>query len=162
MHIRKATTMDMPAIQAIYARARAYMRQTGNPNQWKDNAPAQSLIDRYIAQGVLMVAEDQGLLQAVFALIPGPDPTYSYIEGKWLNDAPYAAIHSVASAGLMPGMLGVCLAYADTLYDNLRIDTHHDNLVMQHLLDKHGFTRCGIIYLENGDPRIAYHKVKTC
>lgn len=162
MHIRKATTADMEAIQAIYVRAREYMRQTGNPNQWKHNSPARSLLEHYLAQGVLMVAEDSREMHAVFALIPGPDPTYSYIKGKWLNDAPYAAMHSVASAGKQPGMLGVCLAYADALYDNLRIDTHHDNRVMQHLLIKHGFTRCGIIYLENGEPRIAYQRIKTC
>ncbi len=161
MHIRKATTTDMPEIKTIYARARAYMRQTGNPNQWKDNAPAQSLLDSYLQHGVLLVAEEQEEIHAVFALIPGIDPTYHYIEGQWLNDEPYAAIHSVASAGKKPGMLGVCLDYAAGLYPNLRIDTHHDNLVMQHLLDKHGFTRCGIIYLANGEPRIAYQR-KTC
>ena len=27
------------------------------------------------------------------------------------------------------------------------------------LLEKHGFQRTGIIYLEDGDPRIAYEKV---
>ena len=42
---------------------------------------------------------------------------------------------------------------------HLRIDTHEDNLVMQHVLEKNGFTKCGIIYLESGDPRLAYEKL---
>ena len=27
---------------------------------------------------------------------------------------------------------------------------------MKHILKKNGFTECGVIYLENGDPRDAY------
>ena len=44
-------------------------------------------------------------------------------------------------------------------YKNLRIDTHEDNIPMRSFLLKHGFVECGIIYLENGEERIAYHKV---
>ena len=31
-------------------------------------------------------------------------------------------------------------------------------LSLEHQLEKEGFVRCGIIKLENGDPRIAYQK----
>ena len=30
--------------------------------------------------------------------------------------------------------------------------------IMHHILGKYGFTRCGVIYLANGDPREAYQK----
>jgi hypothetical protein len=43
---------------------------------------------------------------------------------------------------------------------NIRIDTHRDNVPMLSLLDKSGFERCGIIYLKNGDERIAFQKIK--
>lgn len=39
----------------------------------------------------------------------------------------------------------------------LRADTHADNKVMQHLLEKNGFVRCGNITLADGTSRIAYH-----
>lgn len=39
---------------------------------------------------------------------------------------------------------------------NIRIDTHADNKTMQHLIEADGFTRCGIIYIADGTPRIAY------
>ena len=39
---------------------------------------------------------------------------------------------------------------------NLRIDTHRDNVIMRHVIDLYGFTYCGIIYLLNGDERLAY------
>ena len=57
-------------------------------------------------------------------------------------------------------MLHECVNYALQHSDNIKIDTHHDNKVMQHQLEKEGFVRCGIIKLENGEPRIAYQKLK--
>lgn len=139
------------------------MRLTGNPNQWKDSRPDPELLKEDIDIGQLYVLEEAGVLHGVFALIPGEDPTYSYIEGSWLNNEPYAAIHRIASAGLRKGVFADCVGWCGTLYENLRIDTHHDNKIMQHLLEKHGFIRCGIIYLKNGEPRIAYQRIsKGC
>ena len=139
--IRCATMKEWDEICAIYARAREYMRQTGNPNQWKDNSPALSALEEDIRLQQLYLLEDA-------------------IEGTWLNDAPYAAIHRVASAGKRKGVLQECLDYCSAKYQNLRIDTHFDNKIMQHLLEKYGFQRCGTIYLENGDPRIAYQRIR--
>ena len=31
--------------------------------------------------------------------------------------------------------------------------------IMQHTILKQGFSYCGIIYLESGDPRLAYQKI---
>ena len=39
---------------------------------------------------------------------------------------------------------------------SIRSDTHADNKTMQHLIEADGFTRCGIIYIADGTPRIAY------
>lgn len=158
--IRCAETKDWEEICAIYARAREYMRQTGNPNQWKDDSPALSTLEKDIRLQQLYLLEDAAGIQAVFALIPGDDPTYGYIEGSWLNDTPYAAIHRVASAGKRNGVLVECLNYCTKQYTNLKIDTHFDNSIMQHLLEKYGFYKCGTIYLENDDPRIAYQLVR--
>ena len=40
-----------------------------------------------------------------------------------------------------------------------RQDTHRDNHILQHILKKHGFQYCGIIYLLNGDERLAFQKL---
>ena len=43
----------------------------------------------------------------------------------------------------------------------MRIDTHGDNKVMRHLLQKPGFVHCGTIYVEEDDyPRLAFEKMK--
>ena len=43
-------------------------------------------------------------------------------------------------------------------YPQPAADTHADNAVMQRLLEGAGFVRCGIIYTDDGSPRIAYQK----
>lgn len=158
MNIRNAVSADLRRICEVYDIARQFMRNTGNPTQWSDGYPQLPLLQEDIAGGNLYVAEHDGLVTGVFALFTGADPTYSYIEGQWLNDAPYATIHRIASDGTQKGLLRSAAEYALGIFGNVRIDTHHDNKVMQHLLETLGFTRCGIIYLENGDPRIAYQK----
>ena len=42
---------------------------------------------------------------------------------------------------------------------SLRADTHADNKIMQHLLEKNGFARCGIIHVADDSSRIAYQKM---
>ena len=70
----------------------------------------------------------------------------------------YGVIHRIGSNQIEKGMLKVAVDYCFHFVNNLRIDTHKDNKVMQHLLEKEGFTKCGIIYLKDGNPRIAYQK----
>ena len=67
-------------------------------------------------------------------------------------------IHRIASAGRVGGIFAAALDYCWDYVDNIRIDTHRDNRVMQELLVHHGFSRCGIIYLANGDERIAFQR----
>jgi len=159
--IRPAQKSDLPAIEKVYAAARAYMAASGNPHQWGDGHPARSILENDIEKGDLYVCEIGGEIRGSFALLFGADPTYSYIEdGAWPNDLPYATIHRIASDGKVKGIFTRCFEYALSKADEIRIDTHHDNKTMQHVVMKHGFRRCGIIYLANGDPRIAYQYSK--
>lgn len=43
--------------------------------------------------------------------------------------------------------------------ESVRVDTHSDNIPMQKTLDKSGYTKCGIVYLYDGVPRLAYEKL---
>jgi hypothetical protein len=93
-----------------------------------------------------------------FALLPSPEPTYDRIDGAWLTDGPYGVIHRIASYPGVHGIFSAVIAYAAQRYAHLRIDTHRDNRIMQHLIEKHGFTYCGIIWLEDGSERLAYER----
>lgn len=156
--IRKAQPEDLPRILEIYAYARQFMRDNGNPTQWGDGTPAESTLRADIAAGELYVLEENGL-HGVFALISGVDPTYAEIEGAWLSQSPYATLHRVAGDGTLHGILDSAVAFAKTQYPHLRIDTHRDNQIMQHLIVKNGFIYCGVINTDDGTPRLAYELV---
>lgn len=159
--IRLATTADLDAILGVYAHARAFMAEHGNPTQWGTTYPTVEIVEADIRLGRLYVDEHDGAVCGVFMFDIGDDPTYSYIEGgAWLDSSPYGVIHRIASNGTVPGTLGRCLDFCRGKISHLRIDTHADNRPMQHLLDKMGFTRCGIVYMEDGSPRIAYEWTK--
>lgn len=158
--IRPATISDLPRILPIYQEARQFMRESGNPNQWGSDRPTESTLKEDIAKGQLFLCTDKEETVCVFAYIPGTDPTYLVIDnGAWLNDAPYGVIHRIAVATRGKGVATYCFQWALAQCPNLRIDTHSDNIPMQAALRKNGFAQCGIIYLSNGDPRIAFHKV---
>ncbi len=158
MEIRKATECDLPRILEIYKIAREYMRQSGNPTQWGTEKPRKELLEADIQTGQLFVGEDEaGVIRFVFAFLTGEDPTYSYIEnGKWRSDAPYGTIHRIAGDGTVRGVVKTAVEYCLKTIPRLRIDTHENNKTMQHVLEKLGFLRSGIIYIEDGTPRIAY------
>ena len=95
---------------------------------------------------------------AYFALLPSPEPTYDIINGAWLTDEPYGVIHRMASYPEVHGIFSTVINYAASRFAHLRIDTHRDNRIMRHLIEKHGFTYCGIIWLEDGAERLAYER----
>lgn len=155
--IRKAVYEDLEQILDLYARARAFMRAHGNLEQWKGGLPHRETLEADIEKGQLYVIDEDGI-RGVFAFIPGIDPTYGYIEGAWGSEEPYAAIHRVAGDGRTKGVFEKIVAFCAQRCPHLRIDTHKDNYPMQGAVLKQGFTYRGIIYLENGDPRLAYER----
>ena len=158
MYVRRSNMEDIPAMMDLYAQARVFMRENGNPNQWDDSYPSRELLEKDIAFGnSYIVEDDEKNLAATFAFIKGEDPTYYGIEnGAWLNYEPYGTIHRLAGNTSYHGIASGCISWCKSQIGNLRADTHEDNKIMQHLLEKNGFVRCGIIHLANGAPRIAY------
>lgn len=164
--VRRAKRDELSEILRIYEVAKKYMRESGNPNQWgKDYPPLDDFL-KELEEGLIYVlerenpTEGQRSIYGVFELMNTPDPTYSYIEdGCWISDAPYGTIHRVASDGSEKNVLGTIVAFAREKYNHLRIDTHEQNLTMQHVIQKNGFKYCGIIYLKNGAARRAYEWV---
>jgi RimJ/RimL family protein N-acetyltransferase len=164
MKIRKTTEQDFERVMEIYAHAREFMAQHGNPKQWgATNWPPEALIHADIAAGNSYVCEDDGCVIGVFYFVHGKniDPTYDNIEdGQWIGSDEYGVVHRIAADGSVKGTGTFCLNWTYEQCGHLRIDTHGDNTVMQDLLTKLGFVRCGTIYVvEDNDPRFAYEKV---
>ena len=166
MEIRKTTEQDIGRLMEIYAYARDFMAKTGNPNQWgPTNWPPEVLLRNDIKEGNSYVCtNDNGTVIGTFYFIQGKDiePNYREItDGAWLDDSAYGVVHRLASDGSERGIGQFCINWAFAQCGHMRIDTHTDNKVMQKLLTKLGFQRCGIIYvIEDNYPRYAYEKVK--
>ncbi len=162
MQIRLAELSDLNEILSIYESARKFMKTVGNPNQWGAHNPPAWLTEEDIHNQKLYIVTEERIL-AVFFFNIGDDPTYANIyNGAWLNDLPYGVVHRIAvsDAARSKGVAGICFDYAFSKCGNLRIDTHIDNIPMQKALAKHGFSKCGIIHLANGDERIAFQKTE--
>lgn len=151
INIRKAKQSELAKIMEIYAYARKIMKANGNATQWGNNRPDIATIQKDI--------EQQNAIHAVFAFVLGEDPTYRVIEdGQWQDNSEYGTIHRVASNGTIRGIFDLIMQFCEQKIKHIRIDTHKDNTIMQHLIEKHQFQRCGIIYVSDKTPRIAYEK----
>ncbi len=163
MTIRKSTIEDIDLILRMYDHSRSVMRADGNMTQWV-GYPTRKDVEEDIAQEVSYIIEESegghGRAKAcgTFAMVPGVEPTYGYIDhGRWIDEqTPYATLHRIAAMPDAHGIADIAFRYAKELCDHLRVDTHHDNRPMHHILEKEGFVYCGIIYMPDGAPRDAY------
>ena len=159
--IRKTLQKEMEVLMDLFEQEKRIMRKDGNMLQWTGNYPSREIVMADIEQGNSYVCiDDTGANIGTFAFILGNDHTYTRIyEGEWLEDTqPYGVIHRLASTEHSKGVGNACLQWCYEQIPNLRADTHRDNRILQHILKKHGFLYCGIIFLANGDERLAFQK----
>ena len=164
---RHAEPKDRDAILAVVAHARAAIRALGI-DQWQDGYPEPEVIEADAAGGIGYVFEAEGRIAGYLALADAPEPVYADIEGAWLCGGPYLTVHRMCiddgfrGTGLSREMFAFAEESAlERGFASVRVDTHRGNVVMQKLLGKCGFTRCGTVaYAVNaGDPiRVAYEK----
>lgn len=158
MKIRKARINEINTIKQIYINAKKFMDKTGNETQWKDNYPDYEMLYDDINKGNLYIYEDNnGIIGGVFCFYIGVEITYNNIyKGKWLNENPYGVIHRIAVSQRNQGVASYCIQWCIKQHNNIRIDTHKNNIPMQKTILKNGFTFCGIIKKEDGTKRLAY------
>ena len=173
MMIRTTAPSDVPAVMGIIEEARRTIASLGI-DQWQNGSPNEAMITADVEAGQSRIVVQDGAVVGTFAVIDNGEPVYAVIEsGGWQTpdkDAAgawtYLALHRVAISlsHRGSGISTAVIRYAEETAramgrKSLRIDTHEGNVVMRRMLEKHGFTPCGIIHLENGDPRVAYEKV---
>lgn len=168
--MRPATVDDVPAIVATLEAGRALLAADGI-DQWQDGAgPDVDLVTSDVARGWGRVFLIGGQVAATAALIDEPEPAYvQVVEGAWQvrgdAAAPYATIHRVAVAPAFRGMHVAQRFYARLIeearargFAEIRVDTHADNVRMQHVIASAGFTRACTVLIGNNpkDLRWAY------
>lgn len=73
LNVRKAVMDDLDRLMEIFAAAKRFMADTGNPGQWVAGYPQRELMAGEIASSWCYVCEtEEGRVVATFCLIPGP------------------------------------------------------------------------------------------
>lgn len=158
-----AQPKDVAACYEIIQTAKKFQREQGFI-QWTDDYPNESTIlnDAQTKKGYILAANNE--IAGYLCIDFSGEPAYEKIEGNWNTELPYAVIHRMAFSGKFrgKGLSSIALALVEKLclsknINSIRVDTDSQNKRMQHILEKSGFTRCGIIIFQ-GSEKMAYDK----
>lgn len=163
--IRKVEEKDLDIVDELFNEGREYFRKHGI-NQWQSEPggyPSKNDVKKDMENSGGYVAVEDDMVIGYSYINELDEKNYHYIEGDWLNDEPYVVVHRtcVSNACKGKGVGSLFFEKAKEICVNkglhsIRVDTHQDNLSMQRLLEKNGFIKCGIIYVQDGSPRYAY------
>ena len=168
MKFIKTKRKDLEPIMKIIGEAQVFLA-SHNIDQWQNGYPNEEAILRDITNNVsYIITSKDSILIGTAMFSTKKEPTYKSIEGEWItkSDSKYGVIHRMAvtnefrKKGIAKFIFEQCeqLLLQNNI-ESMRIDTHEDNLAMQGLLNKLKYLYCGVIYLENGDKRLAYEKL---
>lgn len=158
--VRNAAMDDLDHIMEMVDHSRSIMRANGNNSQW-GGYPGRDLIGNDIATGIGHVMTEGSRVVGYFAMLTQPEPTYEYIEdGLWLDDTtPYVTLHRLACVPGVQGIARCAFEWGEAHASSVRVDTHLDNHIMLHIINGRGYTRCGVVYMQDGSPREAFQKM---
>ena len=168
LSLRPATSEDLSCAMSMIQDAKNYHKEIGL-DQWNDEYPANNDIEADICAGKAYFLCDGETKVAYLCLDLDGEAIYNELDGQWLTvmDTVYMVIHRLAMDGKQRGK-----GYSSTVFPlveeycrkhkigSIRVDTHAENKIMQHLISKAEFTYCGIVYY-NGSPRTAFEKIVT-
>ncbi len=164
MILEKAALAQLPQIWEILQQAIAQRKADGS-SQWQNGYPNESVIEGDIAAGRGFVFLNNGEVIAYIAIIFGEEIPYNTIEGAWLTTGEYVTLHRLAISNTIKGkgVAGRLLNLAEDFCrqkkaPSIRLDTSADNIQMQKIADRLGYTYCGTV-IQSHSPRRAYEKV---
>jgi len=166
LNFRKTVESDVNNVMGVIKQAQDYFKERGI-NQWQNNYPNSDTINNDITNGhSYVLLKDEDIVATVAVSFDGESTYNNIYDGKWLTNDKYAVIHRIAVDNTYKG-LGLSseiikrieeLCVINNVHIN-QVDTHRENLSMQRLLKKNNFEYCGIIYLLDGNERIAFEKI---
>ena len=155
--IRKAEIQDLDEIMPMIENGRKHI-QTYNIPQWINGYPSVDTIAQDIEnqRGYCLLDNDQ--IIGYFVVLEY-DPCYEKIDGAWINNEPYVAIHRAVTKSFNSGQGSKMFDELKKIYNHIRVDTHEGNISMNKCLIKNNFIYCGVIHLADGSPRNAYEYI---
>jgi len=164
-YIRRAKAEDLEKIAEILESGRQYLENQGLP-QWQDGyGPSRTDAAADIEAGYGYVLLVSGAVAGYASLIPEPDGSPPLSEGAYEGSYDrYVAVHRVAVDGSLRGrglsrqfLRDMVIAAGALGYQDIRIDTHPGNVIMQKITQQVGFSPQGVMHLPIPDgERLAY------
>ena len=156
--IKKAQLKDLDEIMKMIVEGRKHIQEYGIP-QWINGYPSTETISDDINndRGYVLIKDNEII---GYFVILHHDPCYDKIDGQWLDDSPYIAVHRTVTKYFNKGLGSLMFDEIKEKYDHIRVDTHEGNISMNKCLLKNNFKYCGVIYLADGAPRNAYEYIK--
>lgn len=156
--IRLATLNDLDVIMPMIEEGRKHIREYNIP-QWINGYPSKEVIteDINLNRAYLLIVDNE--VVGYFVILKH-DSCYDVIDGEWINNEPYVAIHRTVTKYFNKGLGTVMFNEIKSKYDHIRVDTHEGNISMNKCLLKNEFKYCGVIRIEDGSPRNAYEYIK--
>lgn len=166
MKSRLSERKDIEEIMKIINKGKEKLKKE-NIDQWQDGYPNKYSTQKDIQDGYSYVVEENNIILGTAAISFDSEVTYNEIfEGQWLSKENYCVIHRFAvdlsskvkkkGRGIIDLAEKLCL---ERNISSIKIDTHEKNESMKTLLLNNGFKYCGIIYLLDGQKRLAYEKL---
>lgn len=165
IRLEPAKLGESAACFAVICEGRAFQGEQGIL-QWTENYPTEDTVreDIEAGRGYKIMCGDAlaGYLCVDFA----GDPLYMRIRGAWHTGEPYAVVHRMAFTRAFrgKGLASVVFGLVEEMSRArgvrfFRVDTDETNALMQHVLEKCGFARCGIVeYPGDQGEKVAFDK----
>ena len=162
--LTKAMPGDEALCMEIIADGRQFQQEQGFV-QWTEDYPALPDIAGDIATGKGYLLREGDTVLGYLCLDFDGEPAYTGItEGSWRWEEPYGVVHRLAlnRAGRGRGLSSRVFTLVEERCREqgircLRADTDPENARMQHILEKVGFEKRGIIIFQ-GSGKFAYEK----
>ncbi len=162
----RAELQDMADIMLIADEAIEYLH-TRYESQWRDGVPEPGVFRKDIAAGACWLFTYEGVSAGCMALHFKAEPAYADLHGKWLTTGSvYGSVHRMAVRDIFRGhgLATDMLQLAEDLtagmgHPSVRVDVHEENTGVRALLEKRGYTRCGVFETAVGGLRVGYEKL---
>lgn len=168
-YVRKAKEHDLPAIVNIIDAARKLLAERSIPQWQETTGPTKESLTLDLDKDRLFVLVVDEKVAGVAVITDEWDPAYEAMTTPWqeVDSTTYASIHRFAIAaayrgqGLADWLMAQLIQLCELAgFKDIRIDTHPQNVAMQKVIEKAGFQKRGLVYLDvpNGE-RYAYQRV---
>lgn len=162
--LKLANIQELTIAMEFIEQGKEFLKSLGI-DQWQNGYPdAECIKNDILNEKGFFLIQDNTFIGYMCIDFDG-EPAYNNLQGKWLSNLPYVVVHRMVIDNTLKkkGLASIAFQLVENLaidrgIESFRVDTDADNKIMQHILDKNGFTYCGIINFDNSE-KIAFEKL---